>query len=382
MANFYQQARRVAYGSTQSTDDDDIPIIHVDSPTEGKSRTWPEMSELESRRIRRMGSKVQQRRPSRQSSPLRPRTIKRLKRSAGLDAFASALQESGCVIISDFARPSTIQQANAEIAPCLSKDEQASKVGALQGTTRTVTRLIGRSRTVREDFFSDPLYQSLSERFLNLTTTHYLGDEARATTSKPLVSISIAFDVMPGTKAQGLHRDDKNHHWRHHRVNSWNEDQREANNGTARSGLGEGRREGLVGLFVPGTDTTASNGATRVIPGSHLWGDEKPDFDGHDIVDVEMQKGEAMIMLGSLYHGGGEYKEKLTDEENESRTVYAMFCCSGMSRQEEVPWLSYSREEMESWSPIVQERLSLRWSEPNLGWVDLKSPDEYFAGQR
>lgn len=32
-------------------------------------------------------------------------------------------------------------------------------VAALNGGTKTCTRLIGRSKTVREKFFSDPLYQ-------------------------------------------------------------------------------------------------------------------------------------------------------------------------------------------------------------------------------
>lgn len=30
-------------------------------------------------------------------------------------------------------------------------------------------------------------------------------------------------------------------------------------------------REMAVGLFVAGTDTNKANGATRFIPGSHLW---------------------------------------------------------------------------------------------------------------
>jgi len=88
----------------------------------------------------------------------------------------------------------------------------------------------------------------------------------------------------------------------------------------------------LLGLFVPGCDTTKEIGATRVVPGSHLWGDEKPDFgpDGcKGVVDAEMKAGDAFVMLGSLYHGGGQFMK-----DSGSRTVHIMFMCSGVYRQE------------------------------------------------
>lgn len=50
-------------------------------------------------------------------------------------------------------------------------------------------------------------------------------------------------------------------------------------------------------------------------------------------MDVEMKAGEAFVMLGSVYHGGGRY-----EKESGSRTVHIMFMCSGVYRQE----VSYS----------------------------------------
>lgn len=181
--------------------------------------------------------------------------------------------------------------------------------------------------------------------------------------SDPLLSIAITFAIPPGTPAQGLHRDDKNHHARH----------------TATDRYSKGR-DMLLGLFVPGCDTFEANGATRVVPGSHLWGDEKPDFgdQAQTVVDAEMKVGEAFIMLGSLYHGGGEYSKPLGNAaagEIERRIVYAMFSCSGVHRQEEVSFLSYPIEEVKTYSKVVQDRLGWKQSEPNLGWVDLKSPE-------
>jgi ectoine hydroxylase-related dioxygenase (phytanoyl-CoA dioxygenase family) len=110
-----------------------------------------------------------------------------------------------------------------------------------------------------------------------------------------------------------------------------------------------------------------------------------PDFgdDGSQgVVDAEMQMGEAFIMLGSLYHGGGAYDKPLgtvREGARESRTVHAMFSCTGVHRQEEISFLSYPIEEVKTYSKIVQERLGWKQSEPNLGWVDLKSPEFLLA---
>ncbi|KAI1382465.1 hypothetical protein F4677DRAFT_440260 [Hypoxylon crocopeplum] len=293
-----------------------------------------------------------------------PKTIQRIKRNEGIDKFIDALQQDGGVIIEDFTDVTVVDQANNEVRPYIEEQKLSpgAKVGALAGKTRTVTRLIMRSPTVREKFYADPLYQALCKHFLTLETTTWYGDTAQTNTSHPLLSIAIAFDIPPGTLAQGLHRDDKNHHARHVETAHYSRN-----------------RDVLLGLFVPGCDTSRANGATRVIPGSHLWGDERPDFgpDGaRGVVDAEMRKGEAFVMLGSLYHGGGAYETPLTSSaESESRTVYAMFSCTGVHRQEEISFLSYPLAEVKTYSKIVQERLGWKQSEPNLGWVDLKSPE-------
>lgn len=120
---------------------------------------------------------------------------------------------------------------------------------------------------------------------------------------------------QPGCQAQKLHRDDKNHHARHTKATEYTRG-----------------RDMLIGLFVPECDTFEANGATRIIPGSHLWGDDRPDF-GEDgckgVINAELKRGEAFVMLGSLYHGAGTYTLPTG-----CRTVHIMFMCSGVHRQE------------------------------------------------
>ena len=53
------------------------------------------------------------------------------------------------------------------------------------------------------------------------------------------------------------------------------------------------------------TDFTEANGATRIIPGSHL-ADHSPDYGSrYDSIPAEMPKGSVLVWHGSLWHGGG-----------------------------------------------------------------------------
>jgi len=59
------------------------------------------------------------------------------------------------------------------------------------------------------------------------------------------------------------------------------------------------------------TNFTAENGATRIVPGSHLWpANRKPQE--HEVVAAEMPAGSAIYYLGKTLHGGGA--NQTTDE--------------------------------------------------------------------
>ena len=60
----------------------------------------------------------------------------------------------------------------------------------------------------------------------------------------------------------------------------------------------------MLGCVTALTKTTAENGATIVIPGSHLWGPDRCPYD-HEAVPAELEPGSALIFVGNLYHAGG-----------------------------------------------------------------------------
>jgi ectoine hydroxylase-related dioxygenase (phytanoyl-CoA dioxygenase family) len=84
------------------------------------------------------------------------------------------------------------------------------------------------------------------------------------------------------------------------------------------------------------TDFTEVNGATRLVPGSHLQ--DSPDFGRHyDSVPAVMGKGSVLIWHGSLWHGGG------ANDTAERRVGIACNYCAGYIRQQENQQLGIPR---------------------------------------
>lgn len=60
----------------------------------------------------------------------------------------------------------------------------------------------------------------------------------------------------------------------------------------------------MLGCLLAVTKSTKENGATMVIPRSHLWGmDRAPKV--AEAIPVELDVGDAFFFQGNVYHGGG-----------------------------------------------------------------------------
>ena len=77
------------------------------------------------------------------------------------------------------------------------------------------------------------------------------------------------------------------------------------------------------------TDFTEENGATRIIPGSHLRDEPPNPLEHYETIPAEMPKGSVLVWVGSLWHGGGANR---TDTR---RVGIAMNYCAGYIRQQE-----------------------------------------------
>jgi ectoine hydroxylase-related dioxygenase (phytanoyl-CoA dioxygenase family) len=118
------------------------------------------------------------------------------------------------------------------------------------------------------------------------------------------------------------------------------------------------------------TDFTEANGATRIIPGTHL-ADASPAYgQHHDSIAAEMPKGSVLIWHGSLWHGGGA---NTTDAR---RVGIAMNYCAGWIRQQENQQLGIPREIAAGFAPRLRELCGYSVYNGLIGHIDKRSPVE------
>src|SRR6476660_2215385 len=118
------------------------------------------------------------------------------------------------------------------------------------------------------------------------------------------------------------------------------------------------------------TDFTEANGATRLVPRSHL-AETSPDYGHHyDSIAAEMPKGSVLIWHGSLWHGGG------ANATGERRIGIAMNYCAGYVRQQENQQLGVPREKVATFEPRLRELVGYGIYNFLIGHINKRSPDE------
>jgi ectoine hydroxylase-related dioxygenase (phytanoyl-CoA dioxygenase family) len=116
------------------------------------------------------------------------------------------------------------------------------------------------------------------------------------------------------------------------------------------------------------TDFTAANGATRIIPGTHL-ADHSPNYgQDYDSIPAEMAKGSVLVWHGSLWHGGGA---NTTDER---RVGIAMNYCAGYIRQQENQQLGIPIDVVRGFSPRLRELVGFGMYSGLIGHIDKHDP--------
>ena len=115
------------------------------------------------------------------------------------------------------------------------------------------------------------------------------------------------------------------------------------------------------------TDFTDANGATRLVPGSHVK--DNPVYGGtYETIPAEMKRGSVLIWDGALWHGGGANR---TDAR---RTGIAMNYCAGFIRQQENQQLGLKPSLVKTFSPRLQELVGYGVYRGLIGHIDKKSP--------
>ena len=161
------------------------------------------------------------------------------------------------------------------------------------------------------------------------------------------VSVVVMFDLLPGASAQGLHQDD----------GLWP--------------IPRPHAPFVVNSVLAVDAFTKENGATQIVPKSHLWHDtpvkQPPEIEP---VQVEMEPGTLLIWSGALWHGGG------ANTTNESRLAIDINFNLSYLAQQENQYVGVPRSEVAKMPKRLQRLIGYKFGLNHVGpgMVDLRDP--------
>lgn len=267
--------------------------------------------------------------------------LERLSNESTVSDIIAALERDGGVIVENFLVRETLEGLSRDLLPLLAR-QSTGRDGFSGFNTRRLSALFAHTRHCVE-IATNPLYYMAAEHFLCQPRQVWVGGDRLMLRADIRIGVTQAIQIGPGQGAQPLHRDDTAFMWRH------------PTHG----------REGRLQIICAISDFTAENGGTLVIPGSHLWDDDrKPETS--ETIATEMKAGSALIFLGSTFHAGGE-----NSTANEYRTAVGMALDVSNVRQEENMYLSLSPELVASYPEKIQRLLGWSAGTNHMGWVEV-----------
>jgi ectoine hydroxylase-related dioxygenase (phytanoyl-CoA dioxygenase family) len=259
-----------------------------------------------------------------------------------------AINHAGGAVISNLMSAELAAQIKSDLAPSFATSHTDTSQ-FFPSTTERATALFNHPSYIQ--LATNPLWISIANALVSSTYTYFRENGRTETvTEKPIISSTVGFRVLPGGKQQVLHRDDNDYH-------------------PYPSTLPV-----MIGCVAALTKTTAANGATVAIPGSHLWpSDRFPK--NEEAIPAELNPGDAFIFLGNLYHGGGA-----NVTEDEYRETVGVFMCKPTLRPAENQFLSVPLETVKEMTPQAQRLLGYGVARPGVGFVRYKDPMKEVLG--
>ncbi|MHB9798710.1 phytanoyl-CoA dioxygenase family protein [Pseudomonas sp. MT3] len=264
-----------------------------------------------------------------------------LDRSEPVERVVEVIKRDGGVIISNFISGHDLEALRGELDSYLNETPYGEDAYFAGTQTRRVARLIARSDAA-VSVALNPLFIESAKRILQTPTHVWSGSERVEVAPNIQLSFTQAIQICPGQGLQPLHRDDATSLWRHPQYG----------------------REARLQIMLAISDFTEENGATRVIPGSHTWDDERMPTQ-EETVPAEMAAGSALLWMGSVYHGGGANKS------DHPRTGLSMAYDLAFLRSEENHLLSIPIDRVRQLPEELQRLLGWGASQTLLGWVEI-----------
>ena len=248
-----------------------------------------------------------------------------------LDAHAGRLARDGYTLLPDFLSPGDLAEARARI-DALSGAHRGRNAFEGYATERIYT-LVARG-AVFERMVEDARVLALLDRFL---LPGYL------------LTASQSIRIHPGEAAQALHIDDSFYR------------------------LPRPRPAASLTLIAAIDPFTEENGATDILPGSHLWDEARAAEaiaagGGPGLVPAVMPAGAAIILQGNLIHRGG------ANRSDAPRLALTHQYCQPWARTQENFFLGIPQARAAALSPRLQALLGYEVWPPFMGHVTGSHP--------
>jgi ectoine hydroxylase-related dioxygenase (phytanoyl-CoA dioxygenase family) len=284
-------------------------------------------------------------------------TIARIPARGPVAEAVAALDADGAVIIEDLLDADTLRRFNTELDPLLGappapRDYMNNLLEGFWGTnTRHITAVAAKSRVFAEEVVVNPVLLGICDAVLGPSCASYQ------------LNLAHVLDRGPGTEQQWMHRDELI--WKH---------------------LPRPHSTVQVASMIALTDFTDANGATRIVPGSHLEDSDlltDPEEIARASVPAEMAAGSAVVYLGTTLHGAGPNRTA-----DQWRRGMHLSYVVGWLRTEENHYLSLWPDLIRTLPRKSQELLgfaaenTLEIAGGYLGMVDLQDPVELLAHGR
>lgn len=241
-------------------------------------------------------------------------TIQAFEKDADPVMVASVLRRDGYVIVKELAEPDLIDAVRAELRPELDSNGLDTESNFNGSLTNRISNVLAVAPSAADLVGHDMVVDVANEILLPHCASYQVGS-------------LTAIEIMPGEKAQALHRDDTPFPFDN-------------------AGM-----EIQIGVMWALHDFTEENGGTRVVPGSHrflrAW--HLPNLENWET--AVMPKGSALFYLGSMWHGGG------ANNSNAPRMGLINVYCLGWLRQESNQYLNHPPEIAAKFSPRVRALL-------------------------
>lgn len=259
-------------------------------------------------------------------------TLLRLGADATADDLAGSLDERGYAVVEGV----------------LSPDDVAARRGALDDLFAATPT----GRNFFEGFHTQRVYALFAKtRAFDDLAVHplLLGALDHALGEHYQLSAPVGLQIGPGEKAQVLHRDEDVYP------------------------LPRPHDPVVLNSMWALCDFSDANGATRLIPGSHLWDPERRP-DEREVVHVTMPAGSLLVYLGGVVHGGG------ANTTTVPRPGLLLEYVVSWLRPQETQLIAVPPDIVRDLPERLQELLGYNVYPPFLGYVDGRHPRRVLNG--